>query len=561
MIKKTLARWGTMRERKEPTLHGRLQRFFLVVSVSLVIVFALLLVMFGITGREAKTVRNHIDTELSIIGETIHTDFGRLSLGGISIAEELAGHSERFFEENGISADMLQAHPELHESLLAEYMGTLIATAKNRICGGVFVLLDASASDNSGAERSGIFIKKTQPTATDAVGVQLHYLRGPAQLARDNGIMLLGQWRMAFDTAEQPFFSEVMETARQHPSLALSRLYYWSDRVVLRGNSEAGFLLCVPLRSADGTVFGLCGLEVSDRMFKSLYTPEGGEFEHIFTVMAPAHGSELCISRGLVAGNAYLTGTRWEQDLTQAESHEDFHHYAGVDAQYGGKTADLRLYPTGSPYEPQRWSVSVLMPQEILHAAVKGNTDHFVYIVVALLILSVAASMLISRRYLHPVNHAFDRIKNNAYLESDGPAVYSEISDLFEYLAQKDREHDLALQQKQQQMNLLQDEHERAQTEISRLAYARKTEVDPDNYRMFRSNLSTLTPTERLVFRHYLDGKSAKEIMELLHIKETTLKYHNRNIYDKLGVASRKELLRYAVLMRQEEKTDAYPLL
>ena len=31
--------------------------------------------------------------------------------------------------------------------------------------------------------------------------------------------------------------------------------------------------------------------------------------------------------------------------------------------------------------------------------------------------------------------------------------------------------------------------------------------------------------------------------MSGLNIKETTLKYHNRNIYGKLGVSTRKELL------------------
>ena len=162
--------------------------------------------------------------------------------------------------------------------------------------------------------------------------------------------------------------------------------------------------------------------------------------------------------------------------------------------------------------------------------------------------------MLISRQYLHPVNQAFDQIKNNAYTGSGGNEVYSEITDLFDFLAQKDREHDFALQQKQQQVEELQGEHKKAQTEISRLAYSRKTEIDPDNYRVFINNLNTLTATERIVFNHYLDGKSAKEIMALMDIKETTLKYHNRNIYDKLSVSSRKELLRYAALMRQEKE-------
>ena len=36
---------------------------------------------------------------------------------------------------------------------------------------------------------------------------------------------------------------------------------------------------------------------------------------------------------------------------------------------------------------------------------------------------------------------------------------------------------------------------------------------------------------------------TSKEIMASLNIKENTLKYHNRNLYGKLCVSSRKELL------------------
>ena len=359
---------------------------------------------------------------------------------------------------------------------------------------------------------------------------------------------------MEFDIAGQDFFTEVMDTAEANTDLALSRLYYWSGRVVLKGNSEAGFLLCVPLRTSEGEVFGLCGVEVSDRMFKSLYTPEGGSFENIFTAMAPNCENGLCTSKGLVAGNIYLTGTRWEIDLKDEESHEGFRHYSGGNELYGGKTAGLHLYPSGSPYEGQEWSCSILMPKDILHKAVKGNTSYFTYTIIVLLVISVLISAIISRQYLRPVNQAFDQIKNNAYSSNGGKEVYSEISDLFDFLSQKDRENDIALQQKQQQMDELQGEHQKAQTEISRLAYSRKSEVDPDNYRAFLINLKTLTPSEQIIFEMYLEGKTAKDIMAIRDIKETTLKYHNRNIYDKLGVSSRKELLRYAALMHSEKE-------
>ena len=554
MIRGALALWKEERSKKGTTLHRRLLLFFVLVSVSLILIFALLLSLFGITGKEAKAVRSHIDTELSIITDKINEDFGRLSLGGIDIAEDLIKRSEDFFDENDISTNELRDNPQLIEPLLSKYMNTLIATVNNRYCGGAFVMLDATITDNNESAKAGVFIKKTQPTATDAVGVQLHYLRGPAQIARDNGIMLLGQWKMEFDIAGQDFFTEVMDTAEANTDLALSRLYYWSGRVVLKGNSEAGFLLCVPLRTSEGEVFGLCGVEVSDRMFKSLYTPEGGSFENIFTAMAPNCENGLCTSKGLVAGNTYLTGTRWEIDLKDEESHEGFRHYSGGNELYGGKTAGLHLYPSGSPYEGQEWSCSILMPKDILHKAVKGNTSYFTYTIIVLLVISVLISAIISRQYLRPVNQAFDQIKNNAYSSNGGKEVYSEISDLFDFLSQKDRENDIALQQKQQQMDELQGEHQKAQTEISRLAYSRKSEVDPDNYRAFLINLKTLTPSEQIIFEMYLEGKTAKDIMAIRDIKETTLKYHNRNIYDKLGVSSRKELLRYAALMHSEKE-------
>jgi len=62
----------------------------------------------------------------------------------------------------------------------------------------------------------------------------------------------------------------------------------------------------------------------------------------------------------------------------------------------------------------------------------------------------------------------------------------------------------------------------------------------------FASQLSTLTPTEHSIYELYLDGKSSRDIMDELSIKENTLKYHNKNIYSKLGISSRKQLLEIA---------------
>lgn len=67
--------------------------------------------------------------------------------------------------------------------------------------------------------------------------------------------------------------------------------------------------------------------------------------------------------------------------------------------------------------------------------------------------------------------------------------------------------------------------------------------VSDDEKMFFLKGLETLTPTEQHIYEAYLTGCSTKEIMSTLNIKENTLKFHNKNLYGKLGVSSRKQLV------------------
>ena len=67
--------------------------------------------------------------------------------------------------------------------------------------------------------------------------------------------------------------------------------------------------------------------------------------------------------------------------------------------------------------------------------------------------------------------------------------------------------------------------------------------IAPERIEVFMMGLKTLTPTERNIYDAYIARVTTKEIMANMNIKESTLKYHNRNLYGKLGVSSRKELL------------------
>ena len=66
---------------------------------------------------------------------------------------------------------------------------------------------------------------------------------------------------------------------------------------------------------------------------------------------------------------------------------------------------------------------------------------------------------------------------------------------------------------------------------------------DAQKIEMFISGVEELTSTEKIIYDCYIKRLTTKEILLMLNIKENTLKYHNKNIYGKLGVNSRKEIL------------------
>lgn len=83
-----------------------------------------------------------------------------------------------------------------------------------------------------------------------------------------------------------------------------------------------------------------------------------------------------------------------------------------------------------------------------------------------------------------------------------------------------------------------------------------ENEEPVDEFKRFVESIPLLTVTERKIFDLYVEGKSTAETAEAVGIKENTLKFHNKNIYAKLGVSSRKQLLYYANLSGESKLAE-----
>ena len=181
---------------------------------------------------------------------------------------------------------------------------------------------------------------------------------------------------------------------------------------------------------------------------------------------------------------------------------------------------------------------------------VANNIISLVLLLFLLVFTTVTFCVFFSRRFLSPLLKGLDQIRKQEHREAT--STFVEIDDLFVFLAEQDRLNDVEKELLRRERDENADALESQKAEIDRLAYSRKSEVDPDDYEAFKDGIKSLTKTEKIIFELYMSGKTAKEIMEKLGIQESTLKYHNHNILGKLNVSSRKQMLRYATLLKQE---------
>ena len=139
-------------------------------------------------------------------------------------------------------------------------------------------------------------------------------------------------------------------------------------------------------------------------------------------------------------------------------------------------------------------------------------------LVVAILLL---LSVYLSSSFVQPISRSLALLQNGDPLHSECSGV-SEIDELFEFI----------------------------QTKIQTAGGSQLPSNIEDLFASFARRAATLTPTEHNILKYYADGN------EQACISINTVRRHNANIYQKLGVNSREELLLYIELFRRCDRLE-----
>lgn len=522
--------WEIMRKQGQNGLPMRPRLFLFLILFLNAIMLGVLLILF-LTGVFAGGHYEHrlvLENELRHIAKNIEQEFLVISVQAVDLAKELSLSIEANLARSKLTVDSLQKNPQLLENLLTGEIQHLTNALERSRTSGVFLMLNATvnpALPGADSSRACVYLKNMEPNIANKMSAHLSYAIGPMGIARTYPMRVLPQWNMELDVANLPEFFEVMNAATGS-ILPLSRLYVWSESLAVLRGSERSVLCMVPLVGSDGTVFGLCGFEVSEMLFKLTYYPNTEKYDNLFCLFAPLRGEALRLSGALFAGHfAAGPGAPAPLDVEVSSVRGGFRQFQQPEkGSFIGLLSTVALYPPDSIYTEEVWSVALMMPRYELEILTSQKNRFLTLGFLVLMLVSISFAFLISHRYIRPVVAGLEQLKK---LGPSEQIQTPEINDLFHLHGAQDQATTL----QKSPANLLQNHS--------------------SLYAEFKKNIGTLSAAEKRVFDLYVQGHTGQEIAEILHLSINTIKTHSRHIYEKLNVNSRNELMVYIRLMEE----------
>ena len=525
--------------REKQTMQRKLFLYMFTLAAALLCTLVAFLYLFGRFESTEDKISDTLLLQQEVFEHEMKSYYNEIASKGERLSENATAVTEKYFRDKNISFSSLENNAGYIESLEDKYMELLRQELLKIDCSGAFIILNTSRNTSNTDSKAGVYIEKDF-LGSDKKDAMLLF-RGTAQLGRKKEIMPHRKWKLEFDTSAFPGFDEALK----NDTLPLDKACRIHDITNLPGTSERIMLVSVPFVSAGGNVYGICGFEVSESLFKSIHA-QSTTLEHLICIFSKRNETIVDTDNGLSCGvnSGYYLPPK--ANLTVSGSKNGLMRFGSKNGSYIGLTKNISLY-----YEDADYAITVMIPKSDYSQMKLRDTMQILLVSFLLLFSVIICCLYFSKKYISPILKGLERIKKS---QTNIASNIAEIDDLFEFLSQKDNEYEKSLAELSKQNEMAKSEISRVQTENERLASIRKKFVLQDDYDFFLTGLKQLTPTEKAIFDLYMDGKSAAEILEIMTIKQTTLKYHNRNIYSKLGVSSKKQLLNYAALYAREKQ-------
>ncbi|SNU09952.1 regulatory protein, luxR family [Lachnospiraceae bacterium] len=535
MSLKKMFKYLTSHDKQSISMRYRLLAYMMLLLIMAVAILVTGLVFSGVISMDDERVVEAMNMRLNIEEQQLKGEVDAITVQGINLAENLGRETEHFFTDNKININDLNNDIDSLSKLQNSYYGYMNTAIQVSDASGVYAIINATAntkikdSDNS---RSGVYLRVSNIDLKEKANKELNLYRGIADIGREKGLRMNNQWQLEFD------MNRSVVKLPEGKVGDLNSEYSYTGKNKLVNMWEEVVLLAVPFAGTDGSAYGVCGLELSEALFSLWHPAFKSEYGPFVTVIAPYDGKTFYLDQGLVGGtkDTFLTD---KEDFTINDNGKltkmssSYGEYVGVMKEtdiFGDYSNSGSKEVNTENKVNSNWMLCVMMPESYYNEYMNGLRTRWMVILLLVIVISFVTSIILSRRYVSPVLSGMEALKGDSEGGEITKTGYSEIDDLIEFMKSQGSEEVIVEEKLPENVAILFDR--------------------------FADNIKKLSPAEWIVMKLYIEGYEIADIPDKAFISMATVRKHNRNIYEKLEVASRDELMLYIDLFRRSNRLD-----
>lgn len=504
------------------SMRRKLMAYWITMILTAIGLFLFILSLTGVLSDKEHQLKENISLQLMNADKEISQHLDHLTAQCMTFSEQISREIETMLIVNGKKIADLNDSPDLLKELQSNLYDKLYTTLRVSECSGAFFVLDATTNtkiDAAKHSRSGMYIRYANMSTRNAAIQDVVYFRGIPDVARAEQLELHNRWNLEFDSSLLPGYENLInKKAKEIPKTG-----YWSEKIHLTDTWEDVILMSVPVYDNTGTVVGLCGVEISELYFYLSYPAMESPFGIVTTVLAPMSDGVIELDKGVTASadDTYLDGF----DRLEIKENSGCYLYMTKEEKYLGEHSVI----SADTIYGDKMGIAVLVKKDSYDDVVFKERVYRIVIFLIFFLVMFVLSMIFTDRFLKPISTSLQAIQNEEIPEQHRSGI-SEIDMLLEFVKMKNEARNMG-----------------------------EGALPPNIEELFESfieRVEELTVSERRIFNYYVEGADAVEITEKAFISMSTVRKHSGNIYKKLNISSRDELMLYVDLFRRCGRMD-----
>lgn len=315
--------------------------------------------------------------------------------------------ADNILAAQGVSPEKIDM--ETSSRILDSVSGDIIALLRSNSVTDAFIVL------NSDSEvKQGLYLRDLDPTTNSEDNSDLQIEHAPPSVTKKLGISLSSTWSPSLDLPanndDSKFYYMPFEAALRYPEAQSSDLGYWSlPFVASEGSAQDVITYTVPLRTSDGTVYGVLGTGVMTDYLSSIlpYDEINLDKKGAYVMGVIQNGSHEMINAvtsgpmsKMIIGSSRTT--KLAADPARSGICTVLMENHLTDTVYAN-AQPLRLYNTNTPFENDQWVLLGMLEGKYL----LDSSSHVVTMVLVAFACSIAfgiiSAIIVGKRLTSPI--------------------------------------------------------------------------------------------------------------------------------------------------------------